>query len=112
MYDGQLHITNSRNTLVQALKEHGYNTAGFHPNPLLSSYNGYHKGFDTFDDNITNQKIHKSLLRKPKELVKRIIGTKGKLYEFAAQTYLAMSGNPYPSAEALNEQAVRWLSGK
>ena len=112
MYGGQLYITLLRNTLAQVLKEAGYHTAGFHPNPLLSSYNGYHKGFDTFDDNITNQKSSKSLMRKPKELVKRIIGTKGYLYEFAARIYLAMAGNPYTSAEALNSKAVRWLSSQ
>lgn len=112
MYGGRLYITNSRTTLAQVLKEHGYHTAGFHSNPLMSSYNGYHKGFDTFDDNITNQKSYKSLMRKPKDLVKRIIGTNSKLYEFAARPYLAMAGNPYPSAKALNEQAVWWLNDK
>jgi arylsulfatase A-like enzyme len=106
MYGGQLRITDSRTTVAQVLKEHGYHTAAFHSNPWLSSYFGYHRGFDTFDSSMS--KIgSESLLRKPKELVKRIIGTKGKLYHFISQLYDFMSIHPVGSD--LNRKAVRWL---
>ena len=89
MYGGQLYITSWRTTLAQVLKEHGYHTAAFHSNPTLSSYFGYHTGFDTFDDSY--QKRHyQGLLSKPKELAKRIIGS-GRLYEFLLPIYLTLS---------------------
>ena len=106
MYGGQLRITDSRTTVAQVLKEHGYHTATFPSNPWLSSYFGYHRGFDAFDDSFS--KISpESLLRKPRSLVKRIIGTKGKLYHFLAQLYASMS--IYPLGSDLNGKAVRWL---
>lgn len=35
-------------TLARLMKENGLSTAGFHPNPYLSSSFGYEEGFDTF----------------------------------------------------------------
>ncbi len=109
MYGGQLYITSSRTTLAQVLREQGYQTAAFHSNPWLSSYFGYHKGFDTFDDSIRGSSYH-SLLNKLKELVKRIVGEEGRLYELLAHVYvIIMVGNPHAKAEVLNKQAISWL---
>ena len=69
MYGGQLYITNQRTTLAQVLKEHGFHTAAFHSNPWLSSFYGYHKGFDTFDDSIQRSR-GKNLLGRAKELAR------------------------------------------
>ena len=35
-------------TLARVLKESGFSTAGFHPNPYLTTEFGYEEGFDTF----------------------------------------------------------------
>jgi arylsulfatase A-like enzyme len=106
MYGGPLRITDPRTTVAQVLKEHGYHTATFHSNPWLSSYLGYHRGFDTFDSSISRIGSE-SRLRKSKELVKRILGTKGKLYHFISQLYAFMFIHPVGSD--LNRKAVRWL---
>jgi len=106
MYGGQLQITDSRTTAAQVLKEHGYHTATFPSNPWLSSYFGYHRGFDTFDSSFS--KIgSEGRLRKPKALVKRIIGSKGKLYDLVYQLYASIP--VYPLGSDLNRKAVRWL---
>ncbi len=111
MHGGQLYITDSRTTLAQVLEEQGYQTAAFHSNPWLSSYFGYHRGFDTFEDSY--QKRHyQSLISKPRELVKRIIGAEGRLYEFLFPIYLTlMPGVYYTEAEVLNKKAISWLGG-
>jgi arylsulfatase A-like enzyme len=106
MYGGQLRITDSRTTLAQVLKEHGYHTATFPSNPWLSSYFGYHRGFDTFDSSFSTIGSE-GRLRKPKALVKRIIGSKGKLYDLVYQLYASIP--VYPLASDLNRKAVRWL---
>ena len=86
MHGGWFDISKRGITLAQVLKEHGYHTAAFPSNIWLSSYFGYHRGFDVFDD-IISKTTPRNLLRKPKALVKRIIGTKGKLYDFLLQIY-------------------------
>lgn len=109
MYGGQLYITRLRTNVAEVLKEHGYHTAAFHSNPWLSSHWGYHRGFDTFDYTIQKSR-RRSLLSRPKELGKRIIGTNGKLYEFLYQVYAALViGCPYIKGEDLNKKAIRWL---
>jgi len=109
MYGGKLWITDSRTTLAQVLKEHGYHTAAFHSNPWISSYHGYHKGFDTFDDSF-QKGWRESLMRKPKGLIKRIGGINSKLYELLSKVYVAtMVDKPYAKAEVLNKEAISWL---
>lgn len=39
-------------TLPEALQDAGYETAGFHSNPLLSHLFGFDRGFDTFDSRL------------------------------------------------------------
>jgi len=109
MYGGQLFVTKRGVTLTRALKEHGYATAAFHSNPWLSSYFGYHRGFDTFDYSV-HRSGRESLLSRPKKLVKHIIGTNGKLYDFLCQVYGAlMIGRSHYGCEDLNKKAMRWL---
>ena len=109
MYRGELHITNRRTTIAQVLKDHGYHTAAFHSNPFLSSYHGYHKGFDTFDDSIPKNH-RKSTLSKAKELAKSIMGTSSKLYKVLIQIHAAtMAANPSAKAQVLNKKAISWL---
>jgi len=109
MYGGQLYITKLRTNVAEVLKEHGYHTAAFHSNPWLSSHWGYQRGFDTFDYTIQKSR-RRSLLSRPKELGKRIIGTNGKLYEFLSQVYAAlMIGRVYYKGQQLNQKTISWL---
>ena len=112
MYGGQLYdIANSRTTLAQVLKAHGYHTAAFLTNPWISSFYGYDKGFDTFNDGIQKWRFE-SRMSKPKALVERIIGNNGKLYEFLFQIYTTfLTTNFISNAGVLNKKAVSWLSG-
>jgi arylsulfatase A-like enzyme len=109
MRGGELYITSQRATLAQLLKERGYHTAAFHSNPWLSSYYGYHRGFDTFDDSIGRGR-RRNLMSGVKELATSVIGRKNKLYQALALAYGAtMYVTPYVKAEVLTEKAVSWL---
>jgi arylsulfatase A-like enzyme len=122
MYGGELWVINRRTSVTQILKEHGYHTAAFHSNPWLSSYYGYNKGFDTFDDSMPESRCE-SPLTKPQKLIKEIVGTKGKVYEFLSRTYRIYAGlrakmhaalvarHPYVKGEDLNRKATSWLRG-
>lgn len=109
MYGGELYITDRRTTVAPVLKGYGYHTAAFHSNPFLSSYLGYGKGFDTFDDSIPKGG-HESLASRTKELAGSMVGTKSKLYKVLAQIYAAtITAKPYIRAEVLNKKAISWL---
>ena len=109
MYGGQVYVTDLRTTLAQVLRDHGYHTAGFHSNPWLASLYGYHRGFDNFDDD-TQKLSYQSLLSRPREAVKRLIGTTGRLYDFLSKMYVALvPPSPCCKAEVLNKRAISWL---
>ncbi len=111
MHNGQLYITDSTITLAQVLKEHGYSTAAFHANPWISSFFGYQKGFDTFDDSMQKWRVE-SRLSRLKELVKRATGRTGRLYVAISEMYTALTtALIINKAEVLNKKAVSWLRG-
>ncbi len=68
-------------------------SAAFHSNPYISSYFGYHRGFDEFEDFfITDSTINSTIVRK----IKRIIDI---LY-----------GNPpFTPGEHINKRSFRWI---
>lgn len=44
------HLSPERVMLSEILKENGYSTGAFHSNPYLSSFYGYDRGFEVFND--------------------------------------------------------------
>jgi len=110
MYGGKLYITSQRTTMAEVLKEHGYHTAAFHSNPWISSFYGYDRGFDTFDDSIQKWR-QKGLLGRPKAIAQRIMDKPGRFYKFLAQVIylLYMGTNWFSKTEALSKKALSWL---
>jgi len=109
MYGGQVYATNSRTAIAQVLKEHGYYTGAFHSNPWLSSYYGYNKGFNTFDDSM-QERGNKRRLDDLAQLVKSKIGTNGRLYKLLSAIYGShVEQLPFIKAEALNRKAISWV---
>ena len=60
-----------RQTLAQILSKKGYSTGAFNPNAFVSSYFGFDKGFDYFQDFLSDEvdngvlsRLHKRLLEK------------------------------------------------
>ncbi|RLF18075.1 MAG: hypothetical protein DRN06_02410 [Thermoprotei archaeon] len=58
-------VLSQRSTLPQILSKNGYSTGAFNPNPLVSSYFGFNKGFDYFQDFLSENffdRIHYKIL--------------------------------------------------
>lgn len=81
-------------TLPESLNKTGYDTAGFHSNPLLSHLFGFDRGFDTFDSRLPLSNIE-FLSGQAKVLVDKLLRV------FRKHAYLP--------AERLNERALDWL---
>ncbi len=48
-------VFSRRKTLAQILSKRGYTTGAFNPNPFVSSYFGFNKGFEYFQDFISSE---------------------------------------------------------
>lgn len=75
-------------TLPLVLKQHGYHTAAFLSNPWLSSYYGYHKGFDVFNNSIPER---------------------GLLYRLLDRVLSVRLNPPFTGVRELNKKAITWL---
>lgn len=94
----------NRETLAGVLSEQGYDTAAFHANPYGSSYFGFDKGFDTFEDFVSKQELQtltsSSTLNAYLASIKRLANSEGtsitweRLYE-PVEEWLSTASEPY-----------------
>jgi len=84
-------------TIQNVLKQEGYQTAGFHSNPLLSNLFGFGDGFDTFDARLPFSGS-KSIPRRGKILTDKLLRLARK--------------HPYLPAEKLTQRALQWLKNR
>ena len=102
----------SKKTIAEVLRERGYKTAGFNDNPFLSSYFGYNRGFDFFEDFIGEAKAETGAIRGIKKKMKEMVSVDEKLRSFA-QFFLRMfsSLGLQPSGDGLtiNRKVFSWL---
>lgn len=87
------YITNEP-TISSVLQKIGYETAGFHSNPLLSNLFGFEKGFETFDSRLPFSETD-------------VLPGRGKI--FADKLFRIIRKHPYLPADMINERAVDWL---
>jgi len=97
----------SATTLAQVFQEHGYATGGFHSNAWLSTFFGYDRGFQTFEDNMSRLDTWRRLqvqlaLRTPRKV---------SLYFHRLVLFLPMlrMHPPYVPAEQMTERALEWV---
>lgn len=95
----------------------GYNTGGFHSNPYLDPTYGYDRGFDYYMGRDTSSDVDKTTLSADVwQFITRQIGSRHlsdtvrKLYRFVgAKTGTQLGGDPYLTAEGINESVIRWV---
>lgn len=80
--------------LQAELRERGYETGGFHSNPLISNLFGFDRGFDTFDARLPFSGTD-VLPGRAKILVDKLLRVIRK--------------HPYVPGEALNNRAIKWI---
>jgi len=88
MNGGWFDISKRGITLTEVLKAHGYHTGAFLSNPWLSSYYGYHKGFDVFNNSIPER---------------------GLLYGLLDRVLSVRLNPPFTGVRELNKKAITWL---
>lgn len=88
---------NDEPTIPEVLRELGYETAGFHSNPLLSNLFGFDRGFDTFDFQLPFSQfdLFSGRMKILTDKLKRL---------FRKHAYLP--------AEKVNQRAVEWLDSR
>jgi len=99
-------------TLAEALESAGYQTAGFHSNPLLTRFDGYGKGFQMFDDSFRQFSPKGARLwirRMPKfrdSLMSKALSKASLMLKPISSRVLA---RPIITAEEITGKAVAWL---
>lgn len=110
LYGGFDHLSTEQVPLSVPLSEAGYETAGFHSNPYLSSEFGYDKGFDVFADSKTDP----SLAAKARRYV--VNNVNGHLHDLLSWIHTQTEeragvdvGSYYEDATSLTDKALSWL---
>lgn len=109
-------IPNNWRTLAEAFSNMGYDTAGFNAaNPWLTPNSNYHKGFDTFEDflsdtgNSRSENLLIELIQKLQHHIPDNLHLRDKLGYFA-RLYCTITGNyPIESSETVTNRALEWL---
>jgi arylsulfatase A-like enzyme len=96
----------------------GYSTGGFHSNPYLDTAYGYDRGFDFYmgrdvggdgDQNTLSSDAWMFILNRIGS--PRLSRTVRDLYQRIGATFgVQVGGDPYHSAEVVNNSVVRWVS--
>lgn len=112
-------VPGETSTLAEILKDAGYTTAGFNAgNPWLTREYGYHRGFDTFRDFLTDDPDSDTVLSNYFESFKRRVREVAEGNEFlrdkagfSARLFCALTDRtPLESAETVTETALDWLA--
>ncbi len=102
----------SKKTIAEVLRERGYRTAGFNDNAFLSSYFGYNRGFEHFEDFMGEPKVKTGRIRGVRKKIEAIVRVRRKLYGFA-QLFLTMFSfsrlQSYRDGLTLNRKVFSWL---
>jgi len=81
-------------TLTSEFQNAGYDTAGFHSNPLLSNLFGFDRGFDAFDAQLPFSSTN---------------ALPGRMKLLADKFFRLIRKHPYLPAKRINERALDWL---
>ena len=94
--------------ISEELKRYGYTTGAFHSNPFISSYCGYNRGFDTFENFSSSyfkrSKIIKHAREKAFNLLKKI-----RALHLLRGVQIFFLKEPFTNAEIITEEAISWL---
>jgi arylsulfatase A-like enzyme len=97
-YGGHWYIGDDQPTMAQQFRENGYTTAAIHSNPNVSRLRNFHRGFDTFDENI--------LPYIPNTFVNN---TPDQLLRYANKFARLFRQTPYLPVEKVNQNLVDWI---
>jgi arylsulfatase A-like enzyme len=97
-YGGHWYLEESQPTIAEQFRQNGYTTGAIHSNPNVSRLRNFHRGFDTFEENI--------LPFDPDGLVE---SAPDKLLMYANKFARILSRTPYLPAEKVNGELAEWI---
>ena len=105
MYNGKMWMSEPRKPFAEILQNAGYHTVAVHSNPWISSLTGYDRGFDVFDDGISE---NISLLTRLRNYAMTKVPVNTGAFNFMSNIYGAMFGGAYINAEETNKKALSY----
>jgi len=98
-YGGHWYLEEGQPTMAEQFHRNGYTTGAIHSNPNVSRLRNFHRGFDTFEENI--------LPYDPDGLV---AAAPDKLLLYANKLVRILQRTPYSPAERVNARMQEWAS--
>ncbi len=115
MYGGYERLSEKRISIAEVLKKEGYKTGAFHSNPWLSSFFGYNRGFEAFEDSLAKgqTKRYKAAFEEELEkvseklhsLIKKIFSLKHKISSWISPG----KKRHYIPADKITKKAMSWI---
>jgi len=100
-------------TLAELLKRAGYHTAGFHCNPFLTSFFGYHRGFDVFSSSLAGRsfkevrtRLQARVWRSRETLLARLIVRLGRMLR---PVLFRVAERPIVTASEMVAKVIPWV---
>ena len=99
-YGGHWYLEEDQPTIAEQFKRNGYTTGAIHSNPNVSRLRNFHRGFDTFEENI--------LPYDPDGLIENI---PDQLLRYANKFARLFRRTPYLPVEKVNKSLSKWIQG-
>jgi arylsulfatase A-like enzyme len=97
-YGGHWYLAEGQPTMAEQFRRNGYTTGAIHSNPNVSRLRNFHRGFDTFEENI--------LPYDPDGLVERVPDN---ILRYANKVARILRRTPYLPAERVNDALASWI---
>jgi arylsulfatase A-like enzyme len=97
-YGGHWYIEESQPTMAEEFDANGYRTGAIHSNPNVSRLRNFHRGFDTFEENIL-----------PYETAGLLDAAPDKLLLYANKFVRILRRTPYMPAPRVNRKLADWV---
>jgi arylsulfatase A-like enzyme len=97
-YGGHWFLESDQPTMAEQFRRNGFTTGAIHSNPNVSRLRNFHRGFDTFDENIVPYTPGPVVERAPDSLLR-----------YTNKLVRVLRRTPYLPAQRVNERLTSWI---
>jgi arylsulfatase A-like enzyme len=98
-YGGHWYLEENQPTMAEQFRRNGYSTGAIHSNPNVSRLRNFHRGFDTFEENIL-----------PYDADGLVAAAPDRVLLYANKLVRILRRTPYKPAEQINARIEEWTS--
>lgn len=98
-YGGHWFLEDEQPTMAEQFDRNGFSTGAIHSNPNVSRLRNFHRGFDTFEENILPFEPEGLVSNAPDDLIR-----------YANKFARILSKTPYLPAEKVNRSLAQWIN--